>query len=274
MLQQNQKIIIINEDSFDATRESLNDAESQADSKCGLIIDGFSLKYVLTEELKAQFMDVALKCKSVICCRVSPAQKAQVVEAIKHSTGEITLAIGDGANDVAMIRAAHVGVGISGHEGLQAVHSADYAISQFKFLRRLLLVHGSWSLARLSKLILYSFYKNICLYVIEFWFAMVSAWSGQTIFERWTIGMYNVLFTVAPPLAIGLFDKPCSSEVAMKNPILYRSHSKVFTFKLFLMWVFCAILHSLLLFWLTYFAVRNDALWQHGKSDGGYLVFG
>lgn len=120
---------------------------------------------------------------------------------------KITLAIGDGANDVAMIRAANVGVGISGHEGLQAVHSADYAIAQFRFLKRLLLVHGSWSLSRLVKLILYSFYKNIALYVIELWFATVSAWSGQTIFERWTIGLYNVIFTAFPPLAIGLFDR-------------------------------------------------------------------
>lgn len=101
--------------------------------------------------------------------RVSPLQKALVVKLVKKNLNAILLAIGDGANDVSMIQAAHVGVGISGVEGLQAARSADVAISQFRYLRKLLLVHGSWSYQRLSKLILYSFYKNICLYMTQFW---------------------------------------------------------------------------------------------------------
>lgn len=89
--------------------------------------------------------------------RVSPLQKALVVKLVKKNIkGSITLAIGDGANDVSMIQAAHVGVGISGVEGLQAARSADVAISQFRYLKKLLLVHGTWSYQRLSKLILYS----------------------------------------------------------------------------------------------------------------------
>lgn len=166
------------------------------------------------------------------------------------------------------------GIGISGQEGLQAAHSADYSIAQFRFLTRLLLVHGSWSLSRLCKLILYSFYKNIALYVIELWFATVSAWSGQTIFERWTIGLYNVIFTAAPPLAIGLFDRQCSADTMLKNPSLYKSFDDQFSTRLFWVWIWSAILHSLSLFWLTHFLVSNDTLWQSGLSDGGYLVFG
>lgn len=133
------------------------------------------------------------------------------------NTQQVTLAIGDGANDVAMIQKAHVGVGISGVEGLQAACASDYSIAQvlylllynfgsscrphllitiilqFKFLLKLLFVHGAWNYNRMSKLILYSFYKNICLYIIELWFAIYSGWSGQIIFERWTIGLYNVV---------------------------------------------------------------------------------
>jgi phospholipid-transporting ATPase len=94
-------------------------------------------------------------CSKLNCIgRVSPLQKALVVKLVKRSTKAPLLAIGDGANDVSMIQAAHVGVGISGVEGLQAARSADVAISQFRFLRKLLLVHGSWSYQRLSKLIL------------------------------------------------------------------------------------------------------------------------
>lgn len=112
-------------------------------------------------------------------------QKAEIVQMVRDQRPQtVTLAIGDGANDVAMIQAAHVGVGISGMEGLQAACSSDYSIAQFRFLRRLLFVHGAWNHNRLCKLILYSFHKNVCLYVIELWFAIYSGWSGQTLFER------------------------------------------------------------------------------------------
>lgn len=101
--------------------------------------------------------------------RVSPLQKALVVKLVKRHLKALLLAIGDGANDVSMIQAAHVGVGISGVEGLQAARSADVAIGQFRFLRKLLLVHGAWSYQRISRVILYSFYKNITLYMTQFW---------------------------------------------------------------------------------------------------------
>lgn len=272
LLSQEMSLMILSESSLDATREAINDLEP--DPKAALVIDGSTLRYALGSDLKTDFMEIALNCRCVICCRVSPIQKAEVVELVKLLTNEVTLAIGDGANDVAMIRAANVGIGISGQEGLQAAHSADYSISQFRFLTRLLLVHGSWSLYRLCKLILYSFYKNIALYVIELWFATVSGWSGQTIFERWTIGMYNVIFTAAPPLAIGLFDRQVSADTMIKYPSLYSSQGDPFSPRLFWVWVWSALLHSLALFWLTHFMIANDSLWTSGLSDGGYLVFG
>ena len=115
----------------------------------------------------------------------------------------LLLAIGDGANDVSMIQAAHVGVGISGMEGMQAARSADVSIGQFKFLKKLLLVHGAWSYQRLSNAILYSFYKNIALYMTQFWFVFTNGFSGQSIAESWTLTFYNVLFTSLPPFVLG-----------------------------------------------------------------------
>jgi phospholipid-transporting ATPase len=145
-----------------------------------LIIDGRSLTFALEDDVKFIFLELACLCKAVVCCRVSPLQKALVVKLVKKNVkGSITLAIGDGANDVGMIQAAHVGVGISGMEGLQAARSADFAIAQFRYLRKLLLVHGGWAYSRLSKLILYSFYKNITLYLIQMWFALDNGFSGQ-----------------------------------------------------------------------------------------------
>ena len=128
----------------------------------GLIIDGDALKFVLEEPLKSKFLLLCKQCKSVICCRVSPSQKALVVRMVKLGLDVMTLSIGDGANDVAMIQEAHVGVGIAGEEGRQAVMSSDYAIGQFRFLSRLILVHGRWSYRRIAEMIANFFYK-VCL---------------------------------------------------------------------------------------------------------------
>ncbi|XP_014226342.2 probable phospholipid-transporting ATPase IA isoform X2 [Trichogramma pretiosum] len=282
LITQTMPLIVVNEGSLDKTREVImqhcvdfgQDLRSQND--VGLVIDGNSLKYALSCDLRRDFLDLCMSCKAVICCRVSPMQKAEVVDLVTSNSNAVTLAIGDGANDVAMIQKAHIGVGISGVEGLQAACASDYSIAQFRFLKRLLFVHGSWNYSRMCKLILYSFYKNICLYVIELWFAMYSGWSGQILFERWSIGLYNVLFTAAPPLAIGLFDKVCSADTHLAHPSLYASKNAVessFNIKVFWVWIFNALLHSALLYWLSLFALEQDVIWSNGR-DGGYLVLG
>ena len=111
-----------------------------------------------------------------------------------------------------MIQSAHIGVGISGMEGLQAARSADFAIAQFRFLRKLLLVHGGWAYSRISKVIVFSFYKNFTLYLIQLWFSVFNGFSGQTLFETWSsVSSYNVLWTLLTPLAIGIFDQYISA---------------------------------------------------------------
>ena len=105
-------------------------------------------------------LDLGCACTSVVCCRVSPLQKALVTGLVKDS-GRTTLAIGDGANDVGMIQAAHIGVGISGQEGMQAVMASDFAFAQFRYLERLLLVHGRYNYKRIAKMVTYFFYKNL-----------------------------------------------------------------------------------------------------------------
>lgn len=145
-----------------------------------LVIDGKTLDFALEDEVKEIFLELGMLCKAVICCRVSPIQKALVVKLVKFNVaGTVTLAIGDGANDVSMIQAAHIGVGISGQEGLQAARSADFSIGQFRFLKKLLLVHGGWSYSRISKTVCIMFYKNIILYLIQFWFSLNNSFSGM-----------------------------------------------------------------------------------------------
>ena len=129
---------------------------------------------------KEMFLQLCLYCQTVIGCRVSPDQKREMVSFIKTSIKDVrTLAIGDGANDVAMIQEAHLGVGISGEEGLQAVNSSDIAIGQFCYLKVLLLKHGRRNYIRMCNLICYMFYKNILMSIAQFWINFVNAFSGQ-----------------------------------------------------------------------------------------------
>lgn len=148
------------------------------------MVDGHVLSHVFagTAESQKKFLSIGTRCKTVICARVTPLQKALVVRLVKNSLkNSITLAIGDGANDVSMIQEAHVGVGIMGKEGTQAVRAADYAFGEFKFLQRLLTVHGRFHYLRMANLILFSFYKNLVFITIQWYFGFVNDWSGQVL---------------------------------------------------------------------------------------------
>uniref|UniRef100_A0A8D0A4R4 Phospholipid-transporting ATPase n=1 Tax=Sander lucioperca TaxID=283035 RepID=A0A8D0A4R4_SANLU len=274
-------LIIVNEDSLDATRATLTaHCSSLGDSlkkenELALIIDGQTLKYALSFELRQAFLDLALSCKAVICCRVSPLQKSEIVDMVKKYVKAITLAIGDGANDVGMIQTAHVGVGISGNEGMQATNSSDYSIAQFSYLEKLLLVHGAWSYNRVTKCILYCFYKNVVLYIIELWFAFVNGFSGQILFERWCIGLYNVIFTALPPFTLGIFDRPCSQQNMLRFPQLYRITQNAEGFNTKVFWGHCinALIHSIILFWFPLKMLEHDSSFSNGQGND-YLFVG
>lgn len=161
-----------------------------------IAIDGSTLALVIEdEELSNHFFRASLLSKSIVCCRVSPKQKADIVHLFKSRGKWITLAIGDGANDVSMIMEAHIGVGIKGKEGTQAVRSADYAVSQFSFLLRLLMNHGRLGYIRITNMICYYFYKNVILVFTELYFAFVNGFSGQIFFLDWLSTLYNAFFT-------------------------------------------------------------------------------
>ncbi|NXF97468.1 AT8B1 ATPase, partial [Eubucco bourcierii] len=158
------------------------------------------------------FVELACECRAVICCRVTPKQKATVVELVKKYQKAITLAIGDGANDVSMIKSAHIGVGISGQEGMQAAMSSDYSFAQFRYLQRLLLVHGRWSYIRMCKFLRYFFYKNFAFTLVHVWYSFFNGFSAQTAYEDWFITLYNVLYSSLPVLLVGLLDQVTSAS--------------------------------------------------------------
>lgn len=188
----------------------------------GLVIDGFTLRWALHESLSQKFLLLCKQCRSVLCCRVSPAQKAAVVAMVKTGLDVMTLSIGDGANDVAMIQEADVGVGIAGLEGRQAAMSSDYAIAQFRFLQRLVLVHGRWSYRRLAESINNFFYKNMVWVFSIFWFEIFCDFDITYLFDPTYIIMFNLFFTSLPVGVLGVLDQDVSDKVSLAVPELYR----------------------------------------------------
>jgi phospholipid-transporting ATPase len=238
-----------------------------------LVIDGPTLGFALAKD--KEFFEVAKRCKSCICCRVSPINKSEVVAlARKHSTW-ITLAIGDGANDVSMIQTAHVGVGIIGKEGTQAVQSSDYAISQFKYLRTLLYFHGRLGYKRVSWFICYYFYKNFTLVFTELGFAFMSGFSGQIYFLDLLPQLYNSLWTSWPCIYGFATDRDVKNkEDSMTYTWLYAAgqHGIYFNLKVFWQWVVMAIFHGLVCFLVPMYEFSFAAKDSDGLDAGLWLI--
>ena len=167
--------------------------------KYTLIIEGSAIDICIeNEKINKLFYELIKDSRSLICCRSSPSQKSKIVKFIKKNSDELTLAIGDGGNDVNMIKSAHVGIGIFGKEGYQAAYNSDYAISQFKYLKRLLFVDGRFSLARNSYFIYHYFYKNVIYSYAQLWFQIFSLFSGRSLMDDWYATSFNSFFTVVP----------------------------------------------------------------------------
>ncbi|KAF6092401.1 ATPase phospholipid transporting 8B3 [Phyllostomus discolor] len=181
------------------------------------------------------FVELASRCRAVICCRMTPKQKALIVALVKKYQNVVTLAIGDGANDVNMIKTADIGVGLAGKEGTQAVQNSDYMLAQFCFLRRLLLVHGRWSYMRVCKFLRYFIYKTLASMMVQIWFAFYSGFTAQPLYESWFLVLFNLLYTSLPVLYIGLFEQDVSAEQSLELPQLYSAGQKD---ELFNYWVF------------------------------------
>ena len=189
-----------------------------------VIIAGETLATIQQDEdLIKEFIDLCEGANVVLACRVSPMQKAEIVRMMRARNPEkTTLAIGDGANDVNMITAAHIGIGISGLEGQQAVRASDYAIGQFKFLRNLLFFHGREAYRRNAIAVSYMFYKNILETVPIFMFGAVSLFTGTQIYNSLLYVMFNLCFTALPIIWFSTMDYEYPKDIIVRRPRLYR----------------------------------------------------
>lgn len=222
-----------------------------------LVVDGQTLSVIEQDDtLRIMFFDLVVRVDSVVCCRAAPIQKANLVKSIRKTVPKsLTLAIGDGANDIAMIQASHVGVGISGREGLQAARVADFSIAQFRFLQRLLFVHGRWNYHRTGKYILATFWKEIVFYILQAQYQRYNGYSGTSMYESWNLTVFNVFFTSLPVILLGIFEKDLKADTLLAVPELYTygQRNGGFNFKKYLGWMVMGLVETVLIFWMVYF---------------------
>ena len=252
--------------------------DSMEKPKFGILVDEKALLTINQDtEIQKIFLDIAKDAVAVICCRVSPLQKSQVVKMMKnYYPNAKTLAIGDGGNDVSMIMEAHIGVGIYGEEGMRAVQSSDYAIGEFRILHSLLLFHGRTNYIRNAECVLYFFYKNFVFTILQFFFGFYCNFTGQTIIDDWFITLFNLLFTSLPLGVRALLDhdvKPDDSEIVyLMLPFLYLENRKnpVFTITNFIIYLLKGTVHSLInFFWVIYYL--DESINKNGNMGGLWL---
>ncbi|XP_066504564.1 phospholipid-transporting ATPase 11C isoform X2 [Hoplias malabaricus] len=260
---------------------------STANQEYGFIIDGATLSLVMnpspdanSSRYKSLFLQICQNCTAVLCCRMAPLQKAQIVKMVKNSKGSpITLSIGDGANDVSMILEAHVGIGIKGKEGRQAVRNSDYAIPKLKHLKKLLLAHGHLYYVRIAHLVQYFFYKNLCFILPQFLYQFFCGYSQQPLYDAAYLTMYNICFTSMPILAYSLLEQHIAIEILLNNATLYREIAKnaMLRWCPFLYWTVLGIFQGLLFFFGVKYLFSNPALQDNGQVFGnwsyGTIVF-
>ncbi|KAF9874871.1 phospholipid-translocating P-type ATPase [Colletotrichum karsti] len=221
-----------------------------------VVVDGQTLGDIENDEdLSFLFFDLAVRADSVICCRASPSQKAMLVKRIRRQVPHsLTLAIGDGANDIGMIQASHVGIGISGREGLQAARISDYAIAQFRFLQRLLFVHGRWNYLRTGKYILATFWKEIVFFLPQAYFQRYNGHSGTSLYENWSLTVFNTFFTSLAVILLGGLEKDLQAKTLIEYPELYTygHKSRAFNVRLYIGWTFMGLIESAIIYWATW----------------------
>lgn len=262
-------LAISNDAKFSDVPQGHDVKEVAAIASLALIIDGNSLVYILEKDLESDLFDLATSCRVVLCCRVAPLQKAGIVDLIKSRTDDMTLAIGDGANDVSMIQMADVGVGICGQEGRQAVMASDFAMGQFRFLKRLLLVHGHWNYQRIGYLVLYNFYRNAVFVLMLFWYILFTGFSTTSALTDWSSVFYSLLYTSVPTIVVGIVDKDLSHKTLMQYPKLYGAGHRQEAYNMQLFWLtMCDTLwQSLVLFYIPLYAYQNSTIdiWSMGS---------
>ncbi|KAF4666545.1 hypothetical protein FOL47_004044 [Perkinsus chesapeaki] len=245
-------------------------SDEVAKSPC-IVLDGPVLVYFATSRRNlATLANILIRAERVVACRTSPAQKALLAQLVKKTGSCTILTIGDGANDVPMLKIADIGVGIIGSEGMQAVRASDYSLATFYHLGELLLVHGRDCYNRISLVILYSFFKNIYLILPNVYFAMSNAYTGTSLYESWILMSYNVLWTSMPIILLGATDITLPRWLCLHCPLVYIEGRRSISFnaRKFIAWMVRAAFYA----GFTYFAASVSMRYSFSLTSNGKVV--
>lgn len=223
----------------DNAQDHLDFLRSKTDS-C-LLIDGESLNLLLTH-FRQDFISLAVMLPAVVACRCSPTQKADIALLIREHTKKRICCIGDGGNDVSMIQAADVGVGIVGKEGRQASLAADFSITQFHHLTKLLVWHGRNSYKRSAKLAQFVIHRGLIISVCQTMYSIAIKFEPEGLYKDWLLVGYATVYTMAPVFSLVL-DKDVDEKLANLYPELYKelTTGASLSYRTFFVWVAVSI---------------------------------
>ncbi|OBZ77329.1 Phospholipid-transporting ATPase DNF1 [Grifola frondosa] len=296
LLKSDMEVMILSADSHEAARQQIEgglnkiasilgppslNPQTRDSSLCASCLRGCNRRRYVTpalgDDLKQLFLTLATQCETVVCCRVSPAQKALVVKLVKDGRNAMTLSIGDGANDVAMIQEANIGCGLLGYEGSQAAMSADYAFGQFRFLTKLLIVHGRWSYQRIADMHANFFYKNVIWTFAMFWFMIYNSFDATYLYQYTFVLLYNLIFTSLPVIILGAFDQDINAKAALAFPQLYIRGIRGLEYTRLKFWLYMldGLYQSAIVFFIPYLVWTLDiAVSWNGKTLDSLADFG
>ncbi|KAF9559015.1 aminophospholipid-transporting P-type ATPase [Agrocybe pediades] len=242
----------------DQIRDQLDFLQNKLD--CCLVIDGESLQLCLNL-FKNEFIEIATKLSAVVACRCSPTQKADVARLIRQYTKKRVCCIGDGGNDVSMIQAADVGVGIVGKEGKQASLAADFSVTQFSYLTKLLLWHGRNSYRRSAKLAQFVIHRGLIISIMQAVFSAIFYFAPIALYQGWLMVGYATIYTMAPVFSLVL-DRDVSEDLALLYPELYKELTKgrALSFKTFFQWLMISLYQGAAIMIMSLVLFENEFL--------------
>ncbi|KIM81989.1 hypothetical protein PILCRDRAFT_97552 [Piloderma croceum F 1598] len=242
----------------DQARTELEFLQSKLD--CCLVIDGESLQLCLNL-FKNEFIEIATKLSAVIACRCSPTQKADVARLIRKHTKKRVCCIGDGGNDVSMIQAADVGVGIVGKEGKQASLAADFSVTQFSFLTKLLMWHGRNSYRRSAKLAQFVIHRGLIISIMQAVFSAIFYFAPIALYQGWLMVGYATIYTMAPVFSLVL-DRDVNEDLALLYPELYKELTKgrALSYKTFFQWLMISLYQGAAIMIMSLVLFENEFL--------------
>ena len=241
LVARHQAFYTVNVRSRAEARQQLNGYPQGTINAPCLILDGASLD-LCVEHVKLLFIEVACAAPTVVVCRCSPTQKASIVTLLREHTNKCTAAIGDGGNDVGMIHAAHVGIGVEGREGRQAALAADFSVTQFSHVARLVLWHGRNCYLRSATLSQFVIHRGLIISTIQLVFSSLFYFRPIQLYNGLLVLGYATIFTSGPVISLVL-DEDVSEMNALKFPELYRELQKrrYLSIKTFLLWAWKAL---------------------------------